>query len=74
MTTARGRMDKGSTILELSRDPVLPRTWEDLSITMEATLTMEEVHTTIAAPRTGMVMEEATDRTVPTRQCPPRET
>ena len=64
-------MDKGSIILEPSRDPVSPRTWEDLCITMEATLTMEEVLTTIVAPR--MVMEEATDRTVPTQQRPPRK-
>ena len=66
-------MDKGSIILDLSRDLVLPRTREDLSITMEATLTMEEFRTTIVAPRTGMVMEEATDRTVPTQQPPPRK-
>ena len=66
-------MDKGSTILELSRGPVLPRTREDLfSITMEVITTMEEVRTTIVAPRMGMVMEEATDRTVPTQQHPPR--
>ena len=29
--------------------------------------------TTIVAPRMGMVMEEATDRTVPTQQRPPRK-
>ena len=57
-------MDKGSIILEQSKDPVSPQTREDLCITMEATLTMEEVLTTIVAPR--MVMEEATDRTIPT--------
>ena len=34
-------MDKESTILELSRSLVSPRTREDLSITMEATPTME---------------------------------
>ena len=68
-------MDKGSIILELSRDPVLPRTREDpFSITMEVTITMEEVRTTIVAPRMGMVMEEATARTVPTHQPQPRET
>ena len=67
-------MDKGSIILELSRDPVLPRTRVDpFSITMEVTITLEEVRTTIVAPRTGMVMEEATDRTVPTQQHPPRK-
>ena len=66
-------MDKGSTILELRRDPVSPRTQEDpFSITMEVTITMEEVRTTIVAPRMGMVMEEVTARTVPTQQCPPR--
>ena len=66
-------MDKGSIILELSRGPVLPRTREDLfSITMEVTITIEGVHTTIVAPRMGMVMEEATARTVPTQQRPPR--
>ena len=60
-------MDKGSIILELSRDPVLPRTREGpFSITMEVTITMEGFRTTIVAPRIGMVMEEATDRTVPT--------
>ena len=49
-------MDKGSTILELSRSPILPQTWEDLfSITMEVTTTMEEVRTTIVAPRMGIV-------------------
>ena len=66
-------MDKGSIILELSRDPVSPRTREDLFITMEATLIMEEVRTTIVAPTMGMLMEEAADRTVSTRQCPPRK-
>ena len=66
-------MDKGSIILELSRDLVLPQTRGDLSITMEATLIMEEVRTTIVGPRTAMVMEEVADRTVPTRQHPPRK-
>ena len=67
-------MDKGNTILELSRSLVLPRTQEDLfSITMEVTLTMEGFCTTIVAPRMGMVMEEAADKTVPTRQHPPRK-
>ena len=59
-------------ILELSRDPVSPRAREDLCITMEATLIMEEVRTTIVAPGTEMVMEEATDITVPTQQHLPR--
>ena len=66
-------MDKGSTIQELSRGPVLPRTQEDtFTITMEVTITMEEVRTTTVAPRMGMVMEEAMARTVPTQQHPPR--
>ena len=66
-------MDKGSTIQELSRDLVLPRTQEDtLTITMEATITMEEVLIIIVGPRMGMGMEEAAARTVPTRQRPPR--
>ena len=74
LIAARGSMHKGSIILELSRDPVSPRTREDpFSITMEVTITLEEVRTIIVAPRTGMVMEEATDRTVPTRQHPPRK-
>ena len=66
-------MDKGCTIQELSRGPVLPRIREDtFDITMEITITMKEVRTTVVAPRMGMVMEEATDRTVPTQQRPPR--
>ena len=66
-------MDKGSIILELSRDPVSPRTREDpFSITMEFTITLEEVRTTIVAPRMVMGMEEATARTVPTHQPQPR--
>ena len=66
-------MDKGSTIQELSRGPVLPRTREDtFTITMEVTIPMEGVLTTIVAPRMGMGMEEATARTVPTQQRPPR--
>ena len=68
-------MDKGSKIHELNRDHVLPRTREDtLTITMEATISMEEVRITIMAPRMGMGMgmEEATARTVPTQQRPPR--
>ena len=55
-------MDKGSTIQELSRSLVLPRTWEDLfSIPME-----EGVRTTIVAPRMGMGMKEVAARIVPT--------
>ena len=66
-------MDTGSIILELNRDPVLPQTREDtFTITMEAIIPMEEVHITIVAPRMGMGMEEATVRTVPTQQRPPR--
>ena len=62
-------MDKGSTIQELSRGPILPRTRKDtFNITMEVTITMEEVLTTIVAPRMVMGMEEATAITVPTHQ------
>ena len=39
---------------------------------MEVTIIMEEVRTTIVAPRMAMGMEEATVRTVPTQQRPPR--
>ena len=54
-------MDKGSTIQELSRDLVLPRTQEDtFTVTMEAIILMEEICITIVAPRMGMVMQEAT--------------
>ena len=61
-------MDKGSTMLELSRSLVLPRTREDIfSIPME-----EVVRTTIVAPRIVMGMEEAMDRTAPTHQHQPR--
>ena len=66
-------MDKGSTILELSRNPVSPRTREDtFPITMEAIIPMEEVSITIVSPRMGNGMEEAAAKTVPTQQCPPR--
>ena len=62
-------MDKGNTIQELNRDPVLPRTREDtFTITMEAIIPLEGVRITIVAPRMGMVMEEATAKTVPTQQ------
>ena len=59
-------MDKGSTIQELSRSLVLPRTREDTLITMEAIPTMEEIHTTTVALRMAMGVEETTIRTVPT--------
>ena len=66
-------MDKGSTIQELSRGPVLPRTREDtFTITLEALIPMEGVRITIVAPRMGMGIEEATARTVLTQQRPPR--
>ena len=58
-------MDRGSTTLELNRSLVLPRTREDiLTITMEATLTMEEVRITTVAPRMEMGMEKAAIGTV----------
>ena len=61
-------MDKGSTIQELSRDLVLPRTREDtFTITMEAIILMEGFRITIVAPRMGMVMEKAIARTVQPR-------
>ena len=73
LTTARGSMDKESTIQELSIGPVLPRTREDtFTITMEAIILMEGFCITIVAPRMGMGMEEATARTIPTPQRPPR--
>ena len=62
-------MDKGSTILELSRSHVIPRNRED-----HFSIPMEEVRTTIMAPRMVMGMEEATARTVPTLQPQLRET
>ena len=66
-------MDKESTVQELIRSHVLPRTREDTpTTTLEATLIMEEVHIIIVAPRMGMEMEEAAARTVPTQQRPPR--
>ena len=70
LRTARGSMDKGSTILELSRRHVLPLDREDIF-----SIPMEEVACTITmAPRMVMEMEEATARTVPTHQPQPRET
>ena len=66
-------MDRGSTILELSRSLVLPRTQEDIPIiTMEATLKMEEVRITIVALRMVMGMEETMVRIVTTPLHPPR--
>ena len=57
LRAARGSTDKGSTILELSRSLVSPRTREDtFNITMEVTITTEEVRTTIVAPRMVMGM------------------
>ena len=67
-------MDKGSTIQELNRSPALPRTREDLPITMEATLTMEEVLIIIMAQRMGMGMEQAAIRTAPIQPDLPRRT
>ena len=62
-------MDRGSTTLELSKSLVLPRTQEDITIiTVEAILTMEEVHITIVALRMEMGMEGAALRAVPTQQ------
>ena len=67
---ARGSMDKGSTILVLSRSHVLPQNREDIySIPME-----EGERTIIMTPRMVTGMEEATARTVPTHQPHPKET
>ena len=64
LKTARGSMDKGSTILELSRSHVLPRSQEDnFSIPVE-----EVVRIITMVPRMVMGMEEATARTAPTHQ------
>ena len=66
-------MDKESTVQELIRSLVLPRTREDtFTTTMEAIIPMEEVRIIIVAPRMGMGMEEATARTIATQQRPPR--
>ena len=70
-------MDRGGTLLELNRSSAVPRTREDILTTMEAIImedihTMEEVRTTIVAPRMAMGMEEAAARTVPTLQHQPR--
>ena len=54
---------QGSTILELSRSLVSPRTREDLPITMEGTLTMEEVPIITVAPGMETGMEQAAIRT-----------
>ena len=63
-------MDKGSTILELSRSHVLPQNREDIcSISME-----EGVRIIIMAPRMVIGMGGATVRIVPTHQPQPRET
>ena len=77
MTIARGSTDKGGTLLELRRSLAIPRTREDILITMEGITmedirTMEEVHTTIVALRMAMGMEEAIVRTIPTPLHPPR--
>ena len=67
-------MDKESTILELSRSLALPLTREVTHITMEAILIMEEAHITTVPLRMGMGMEQATARTAPIQQPPPRRT
>ena len=65
-------MDRGSTIQEISRSLVLPQTREDIPITMEDTLTMEEVRITTVAPRMEMGMEQVAIRTALTQPHPPR--
>ena len=70
-------MDRGGTLLELSRSPAIPHIREDIlttmaAITMEDILTMEGVHTTTMALRMAMGMEEATVKTIPTPRHQPR--
>ena len=65
-------MDKGSTILELSRSLALSLTREVTHITMEAILIMEEAHITIVALRMETGMEQAAIRTALTQPHPPR--
>ena len=68
-------MDKGSTIQELNRNPVLPQIREEtFTITVEVIIQREGFRITIVAPRMrmGMRMEEAAARTVPTPLHPPR--
>ena len=52
--------------------PRFTPTWEGLPITMEATLTMEEVLIIIMAQRMETGMEEAMDKIATTRQRHPR--
>ena len=66
-------MDKESTIQELSRSHVLPRTREDIPRTMEAITTMEEVCITTMALGMEMGVEQAV-RTALTQVHPPRRT
>ena len=70
---ARGSIDRGGTLQELSRSPAILRTQEDITTTMEAITmedicTMDQVHITTVALRMAMGMEEAAARTVPTLQ------
>ena len=77
MITAIGSMDRGGTLLELSRSPAIPRTREEIlttmeAITMEDIRTMEEVRTTTVVLIMATGMEEVIARTVPTPQHQPR--
>ena len=65
---------QGNIIQEHRRSLVLPRTREDIPITMEAIPTMEEVCITTMVPRMGLGTEQATIRTAPIQPHPPRET
>ena len=72
-------MDKGGTLLELRRSLAIPRTREDILITMEGInmediRTMEEVRITTVAPRKGTGMEQAAIRTALIQPHPPRRT
>ena len=66
-------MDKGSIILELGRDPVSPRTREDLFITMEVITTPKDDRITTMVLIMGMGTEPITIRTAPIQPHPPKE-
>ena len=77
-------MDRGGTILELSRSPAIPRTREimdqdpasmvdTLTITMEDIHIMEGMDTTIMAIGMAMGMEDTTITIIPAPQHPQRK-
>ena len=65
-------MDMGGTLFELSKSPTIPRTREDILITMEDICTMDQARIAIVDPRMAMGMEEAAAGTVPTLLHQPR--